>query len=512
MESAGGGEARLTRAQLREIVVARLESCGHNGVELEALASQLIETATHRLVFLVGLEADQIGFEIRSLQEFMAAEGIGSGKEETVIERLRAIAPVAAWRNAFLFAAGKVAAEREHLIDALVGLVAGLNEAQEPERCGTKMGSQVALEVLEDGCVGAAQHPSAASAVATIALQLLDVPSRENHVRLASAYHERLQDAYQRAIGPRLAGAAGANGAWTCVVALGSQSVEWAVDLAGAQMDKGSAAVTDVLATAIERDVDSWGARRVVELLPQADPIRLRSSSLVARRAIRQMRLSPDWLEVAVDACRATRVWAPPVAAGVFVGGGYTAVVSVAVMSATLGAKERRLWLSLPVGHRGWDLYRWEGKLLAGGADSSLESQLRLAADDLEYLPNWGGALNVVAWPLAAALEHASPHWGDGASDVACGAGTHGVSSGVGSGRERWTRAGVTEADIDCMCDESKWPFGDDVAECGYPFGIAALSPRASVLISDVEDLLSLWRDLPNGRMRRIVSSCSLRC
>ena len=40
--------------------------------------------ALNRLVFLVGLEEDRIGFEIRSLQEFMAAEALMNGGDEQV--------------------------------------------------------------------------------------------------------------------------------------------------------------------------------------------------------------------------------------------------------------------------------------------------------------------------------------------------------------------------------------------------------------------------------------------
>jgi hypothetical protein len=45
----------------------------------------------------------QTGFEIRSLQEFMAAEGLMDGSDRHVELRLRQLAPVSHWRNVFLF-------------------------------------------------------------------------------------------------------------------------------------------------------------------------------------------------------------------------------------------------------------------------------------------------------------------------------------------------------------------------------------------------------------------------
>ena len=56
------------------------------------LKDRIIDAAANRLVFLVGLEAGQVGFEIRSLQEYMAAEAIMTGKQDNIQERLRRFA------------------------------------------------------------------------------------------------------------------------------------------------------------------------------------------------------------------------------------------------------------------------------------------------------------------------------------------------------------------------------------------------------------------------------------
>ena len=62
-----------------------------------ARVKQIREAATDRLVFLVGNTAKEIGFEIRSLQEFMAAEHFFDGSEACMQETIRAIAPHPYW-------------------------------------------------------------------------------------------------------------------------------------------------------------------------------------------------------------------------------------------------------------------------------------------------------------------------------------------------------------------------------------------------------------------------------
>jgi hypothetical protein len=66
-EFSGRTGVRLSHDRFAALVEARLEEEGHEGKELEELKQQIIEAATDRLVFLVGVEANEIGFEIRSL-------------------------------------------------------------------------------------------------------------------------------------------------------------------------------------------------------------------------------------------------------------------------------------------------------------------------------------------------------------------------------------------------------------------------------------------------------------
>src|SRR5205823_1988793 len=125
---------------------------GNTGSALEELRESIIEGAATRLVFLVGLESGQVGFEIRSLQEFMAAEGIMDSDDMTTRRRLRELAPYENWRNVFLFAAGKCSVERRYLRPEIEAICMDLNE--DPHNDATRLtlvGSMLALDMLSEG-------------------------------------------------------------------------------------------------------------------------------------------------------------------------------------------------------------------------------------------------------------------------------------------------------------------------------------------------------------------------
>lgn len=184
-ELAGGTEARLTRAEFAHIVRSRLEEEEHEGKDLEALVFDLTEAAAHRLVFLVGHESDAIGFEVRSLQEFMAAEALHEGVELLVQARLRRIAPAIHWRNVFLFAAGRCFTRNQALRDTVVAVCEELDDADEsgPVLAEVRQGSLLALELLDEG--SCRNQPKYLRRLWKLAMRVLALPLGEEHSRLA---------------------------------------------------------------------------------------------------------------------------------------------------------------------------------------------------------------------------------------------------------------------------------------------------------------------------------------
>jgi len=67
----------------------------------------------HRLVLIAPRGDDGYGFDVRSLQELMAAMYVTTGPQDLVTARLRAVAPSPHWRNTWLFAAGGISPHRK---------------------------------------------------------------------------------------------------------------------------------------------------------------------------------------------------------------------------------------------------------------------------------------------------------------------------------------------------------------------------------------------------------------
>jgi len=72
-EEEGDADAAIPARELHRLVVARLAQQGQPEDRIEGLAGHIVRAATDRLVLVVPKGVDQVGFEVRSLQEFMAA-------------------------------------------------------------------------------------------------------------------------------------------------------------------------------------------------------------------------------------------------------------------------------------------------------------------------------------------------------------------------------------------------------------------------------------------------------
>ena len=87
-EQAGGAAARMSRQLLEDVIREVLAEDEISEDDLNDLVKEIAAAAEQRLVFLVEPEPNRFGFEIRSLQEFMAAWAITSGRDSQVEQRL----------------------------------------------------------------------------------------------------------------------------------------------------------------------------------------------------------------------------------------------------------------------------------------------------------------------------------------------------------------------------------------------------------------------------------------
>lgn len=180
---AGDASATIDKNEFEQIIVRRLENQGHDAPEVERLRIEFSRLVTNRLVFLALLTSETIGFELRSLQEFMAAEWVVSSPESKVIPQLRALASSSYWRNVSLFIAGAIFASRESLKADVANLCFDLNLENATRRI-LKPGSDLALDILLDG--SANSQPGYVRTLAKTACEMLEGPKSRRLQALAS--------------------------------------------------------------------------------------------------------------------------------------------------------------------------------------------------------------------------------------------------------------------------------------------------------------------------------------
>jgi hypothetical protein len=231
-ESAGQAQGRLNGQELSGLVRERLRTVGYEGVDLNRITESLVEIAINRLVFIVPLEEDQYGFEVRSLQEFAAARGLmRRGTPEQIKQRLLAIAPLPYWRNTVLFAVGLIFAEREDLADTVAQLCREINEGErDPALLHARAGSRLAIDILRDGVVD--RRPAHRRSLLETALLLLDTPSSEVAEQLATLYRAEDEGRYVAAVRSATEGSySGGAGAFLLLAVLSVKNVSWATSL-----------------------------------------------------------------------------------------------------------------------------------------------------------------------------------------------------------------------------------------------------------------------------------------
>ncbi|MBO1031853.1 hypothetical protein IPV09_10955 [Tessaracoccus sp. SD287] len=175
-ETASGADAVLSPEELRNVAWQVLADAGYEPSGRDkGLLDRLLAAATHRLVLLVPQLGGGYGFDVRSLQELMAAYSLTTGKLEKTIPNLHRIGASPHWRNTLLFAAGRYFSEPQpHQKQAVMDLVLNLDDA--PERLGSvfPVGPNVAMEIVDDGMV---TEPKYLHPLLAHALKALDEPA-----------------------------------------------------------------------------------------------------------------------------------------------------------------------------------------------------------------------------------------------------------------------------------------------------------------------------------------------
>lgn len=236
-ERDGGAAARMPRAQLEEVIEEVLTEDEVAEKRRRVLVPEIATAAEKRLVFLVEPEPGSIGFEIRSLQEFMAAWALTSGRELHIEARLQQVSKAPMFRNVALFVASRLFCDssplREVIADRICG---GLDDdpVDELQRI-THAGALLALETLEEGAV--LSQPKHARALMARATGLLALPAAAEHIRLYRVANDDTVDLLREVIEQRLGDSTNHQNltklsAWICLLDAVNRDELWAIQVA----------------------------------------------------------------------------------------------------------------------------------------------------------------------------------------------------------------------------------------------------------------------------------------
>ena len=181
-EKAGGADASIPQSEMHALISERLLAEGYHPGAASILSDEIVTAVTSRLVLIVPKALDDVGYEVRSIQEFFAARAIVFGSDAVVIDRLRRAAPAVHWRNTWLFAAGRVFAQREHLRLNLIALLSEIDTADMLSLV-VAPGADLALDLLDDDLT--ATTPRLQRMLGLHALTLLDHPPDQDLERRA---------------------------------------------------------------------------------------------------------------------------------------------------------------------------------------------------------------------------------------------------------------------------------------------------------------------------------------
>ena len=524
-ERSGRTDSKLSTQRFTSLVGKRLEEEGHEGDGLRDLTRQILDAASQRLVFLVGLESDQVGFEIRSLQEFMAAESLMEGSDQDVQRRLLEIAPLPNWRNVFLFASGKCFGERQHLRDTIHRICATLNETDGDAVAGSCLvGSGLAMDLLEDGL--SRHQPRFVHSLGRIAIRALDVPNDSLQVQLANVYEDKLQLIYAEELARRLIDTKESVrlSTWNCLIHLVARGVDWARQLADQHWPSDPDVRMSILQASVGFMSNSWSVAKFLELMPHYPVRRVRDTFHVGTTSSYE---SDTYHRVRVSASVRPNLLSSQEAMVKALEHGFDERFQIEFLGlrsyglpTMMAPEDDAFWFyqlqDLEDCHPTWILYKSAARFLQNPSKETLAQELRRIAPlaNSEYRNDRLWWQSQMPWPLAACINMCDEE--KDAHDLA-----HKADTGQLGDREhwlaaeqRWRSVGVSEHDLVSMSDE-RLPFDSGIDSAGFPLSMPmwptffdAHQREGGVL----GKLLSLHGEMEKSKARTLVADLIEMC
>lgn len=188
-ESKNNPAAYISIDGFRDIVKEYLSFEGLKNSDINLISELIIEAATLRLIFIEEIQDEKIGFNIRSLQEYFAANYLMQNQPDLRIpEKLRNIASSSYWNNTLMFAIGYLFKHKNYAIDHVESIVEELNGSSEDVFSKSlfsiaKCGSWLSLDILNESIFRG--HPKYENKFGKKIADLLLLPQIDKHKELA---------------------------------------------------------------------------------------------------------------------------------------------------------------------------------------------------------------------------------------------------------------------------------------------------------------------------------------
>jgi hypothetical protein len=155
-ENSNNTYSYIGKQDFEKIIIKHLKEDEWEIKEINNFVGEFRKIITQRLVFISEVQEDKIGFIVRSLQEFFAANFYMDSDDIRVRQRIKNISTNSYWRNTLLFSVGYIRANKEHLIDDVYTLCEDLNgidlsPTETDYRDIVKLGSWLSLDILSEG-------------------------------------------------------------------------------------------------------------------------------------------------------------------------------------------------------------------------------------------------------------------------------------------------------------------------------------------------------------------------
>lgn len=484
-EQSGGTGSALSSERFGRVVDAILAEDEIESERRRDLVERLERAVRERLVLLVELQPGRLGFEVRSIQEFMAAWAL-SQREAEEEARLAQIAIAASFRNVVLFLASKAFTELSVMRDAFTDRICPrLNAApDDPLVQAALVGSVVALEILEEG--SGLKQTKYVRKLVELASRLVELPPSQVHKRLARACladddaRRSTMPILERVVRERIAASVPEQrlGAWAVLLALMDAGEAWAQEVADTHWKDSPKVRSNIIEVANRAKIPFGGW--------------FEGKLLSAPEDISPLSLSPRVLRLPGDRFRALRAL-----------GAHTSFISINIIS---GGQEAPLTLKLmspelmqgstgdiipwaalsemPHKPPKWAPFIAAARFVQDPTAQTLSNELVKLADvfDGDY---FRGLKDQVPWPLSACLGVASTPEELRGLAARASAGELGDTHDWLDAEALWKQQKVIELNELVTAPGSTWPFSKGVQVNGVPL---AASRSWWVIGSSVSD------------------------